>query len=294
MFDMTPRRRQPPLYEALGEPPRRERGLGGPVVHSGTDAGASNGSRAPTVAPAPRAPVVVDARAAGGAGGLGGTGGAGVPGPGISRTTAILFLCAAVIGLGTLVYVLGYNLGHDAGQQSVLPHTDAKEAAAITGHGPNIGPSGELPSARGNVKGQESGRESPTPAMTPAGAANKPLAGGMPPVVQADSRKPGFNYLELCPLTWKDAEPAVRYLQAHGVRATAVPSGSKVDPAKPQPNDRFLIIVDQPYVSGNFRASQTERNALVAEVRRLGKVWLSEFRGASDFADPMWRLQRGE
>jgi hypothetical protein len=120
------------------------------------------------------------------------------------------------------------------------------------------------------------------------------IGGVMPPVVQADNRKPGFNYLELCPLTWKDAEPAVRYLQAHGVRATAIPNNRGVDPAKPQPNNPFLIIVDQPYASGNFKASQAERNALVAEVRRLGKAWLSEHRGASDFADPMWRLQRGK
>jgi hypothetical protein len=116
----------------------------------------------------------------------------------------------------------------------------------------------------------------------------------MPAVVQADPRVPGNNYLELCPLTWKDAEPAVRFLQAHGVRATAIPNNKKVDPAKPEPNNPFLIIVDQPYASGNFRATQAERNALVAEIRRLGKKWQAEHRGASDFADPMWRLQKGK
>lgn len=223
--------------------------------------------------------MVVDAR------GPGGKPAWGSVGSGSNRTTIILFLAAAVICLGTLVYVLGYNLGHDAGQKSVLSHTDPKEAAAITGHAPNIGPADQLPMSGGQP-----------PREAPASVAPKPVApaNGMPPVVQADNRKPGFNYLELCPLTWKDAEPAVRYLQAHGVRATAVVGGPKVDPSGLKPNDRVLIIVDQPYASGNFKASQTERNALVAEVRRLGKAWLSEHRGASDFADPMWRLQRGK
>ena len=206
-----------------------------------------------------------------------------------------MFLCAAVIGLGTLVYVLGYNLGHDAGQKSVLSHTDPKEAAAITGQDPNgSAPPGELPPGGTNQTVTRPVQPPIKPAPNNPEKADTRIAGAMPPVVQADNRKPGFNYLELCPLTWKDAEPAVRYLQAHGVRATAIPNNRGVDPAKPQPNNPFLIIVDQPYASGNFKASQAERNALVAEVRRLGKAWLAEHRGASDFADPMWRLQRGK
>jgi hypothetical protein len=117
----------------------------------------------------------------------------------------------------------------------------------------------------------------------------------MPAIVGPDSRKAGFNYLEVVEMTWRDAEPAVRFLQAHGVRATAFPTERGVDPAKLLPNNRVRVYVDQPFGSGEaFRASQVERNALVADVRRLGKRWQTEHRGASDFQEPFWRLQRGK
>ncbi len=116
----------------------------------------------------------------------------------------------------------------------------------------------------------------------------------MPPIVGPDLRKPGFNYLEVCLLTWRDAEPAVRFLQANGIRAAAVPAAKGVDPGNPQPNNRFLIIVDQPFASGKeYRNSQAQRDALKAEIRRLGKKWQTEHRGASDFHEPEFRLQKG-
>jgi hypothetical protein len=280
---MNPRRGQPPLFEALGESPRRDGSPAGPVVHPA--AHSSNGHPpALYVPPAPRAPVVVESPAghAGRSVGLRG-----------NRTTVIAFLAAAVVILFMIVWSLAYKLGERQGQESVLSHTDPEDARAITGQDSKQNPTSQLPV---NAPSPEAERAKPRANAVPP-ATPKPTstaAAGLPPVAQADPRIPGNNYLELCPLTWKDAEPAVRYLQAHGVRATAIPNTKKVDPAKPEPNNPFLIIVDQPYASGNFKATQAERNALVAEIRRLGKKWQAEHRGASDFADPMWRLQKGK
>jgi hypothetical protein len=281
---MTPRRRQPPLFEALGEAPRRDdsAGAGAPIVHPAA-AGHGNGSHVP---PAPRAPVVVEAPVRAGMGRAGGPS---------NRMTVIAFLAAAVVVLFIVVWTLAYKLGERQGQQSVLSHTDPSDAAVITGQNTDQNPNIVLPP--GNPPAAVPDKTVKTPVERPP---SKPVApptapaAGMPPIVQQDPRKPGNNYLELCPLTWKDAEPAVRYLQANGIRATAIPNNKKVDPAKPEPNNPLLIIVDQPYASGNFKASQAERNALVAEIRRLGKKWQAEHKGASDFADPMWRLQRGK
>jgi hypothetical protein len=207
--------------------------------------------------------------------------------------TVIAFLAAAVVVLFIVVWAFAYKMGERQGQRSVLSHTDPEDAAVITGNAPAQIPNTQLPPA------PASSASSQSPATAPPKATPAP-AGAMPPVVQADPRLPGNNYLELCPLTWKDAEPAVRFLQSHGIRATAIPrsaggaGGGGVDLAKPQPNNPFLIIVDQPIPSGHFKASKAQADALMAEVRRLGKKWQTEHRGASDFADPMWRLQRGK
>lgn len=217
-----------------------------------------------------------------------------------NRSTVILFLIATLIGLFAVTWSLAFHLGHQKGQKSVLAHSDATDAAAITGQVPSeLPPTGSsAPATEPRPAPSGAGGAVRTPPATPEKskpAPTLPLPAGMPPVVGADPRKPGFNYLEICQLTWRDAEPAVRFLQANGIRATAIPTESRsVDLSKPQPNNRFLLIVDQPFASGEgFRNSQSERNALMAEVRRLGKKWQAEHRGASDFQDPMWRLQRG-
>lgn len=293
---MIPRRRKPPLLEALGNPPTGRsggRGLAhGPisgqptVVHPGAAAGTSGTRPASLIEPRPSASGVPTGAAAS-AGSWFGADRAGASGhPARDRTTVILFLLATLVGLFAITWSLAYRLGHRSGQQSVLVHTDPKDAAAITGQVPiELPPTSGAPGPTGTVQ--------PAPGVAPIGA-GRASSGAMPPIVGPDLRKPGFNYLEVCLLTWRDAEPAVRFLQANGIRAAAVPAAKGVDPGNPQPNNRFLIIVDQPFASGKeYRNSQAQRDALKAEIRRLGKKWQTEHRGASDFHEPEFRLQKG-
>lgn len=262
---MTPRRRQPPLFEALGEPPRR-------IEHGGHAAGA-----------APKSVSLIEPRPSPAA-----AAGPAAPAWARNRSTVILLLVAILMVILVAVWSLAYRMGHQTGQRSILQHTDPGDAAIITGKNPTTAPNAELPVVDAASRSSPDRPGTAKPPSVPA------PADGMPALAGPDPRKPGFNYLEICPLTWKDAEPAVRFLQANGVRATAVPLSAAVDPARPKPNDRFLVLVDQPFPSGEgFRAAQAERDQLIARVRRLGKQFRTEMRGASDFADPMFRLQRG-
>lgn len=269
---MTPRRRQPPLFEALGEPPRR-------IEHGGHASPGAGSAASPT----PKSVSLIEPRPAP-ASAVGPAG----PAWARNRSTVILLLVATLMILMVVVWSMAYRMGHQTGQKSILQHTDPGDAAIITGQNPTATPSAELPSVGTTPKTTPDRTAATKPAPMPA------TAPGMPPITGADPRKPGFNYLEICPLTWKDAEPAVRFLQASGVRATAVSLSATVDLARPKPNDRFLVLVDQPFPSGEgFRAALSEREQLIAKIRRLGKQFQSEKRGASDFADPMFRLQRG-
>jgi len=215
-----------------------------------------------------------------------------------NRSTILLFLLAAVIVLFVIVWTFAYRLGHDRGQQSVLSHTDSPDAAAITGQNATtpttgLGSSSPLPAPTTPVnRSGLTGEQPATSAAQPSKPAIRP--GPMPPIVSADSRQPGNNYLQLVPLTWRDAEPAIRYLQASGIRATSFPADQKVDPARLQPKNLVRIFVDQPYASGTFRGKQAERDQLVADIRRAGKKWQTEHRGASDFSDFFWGLYRGK
>lgn len=264
---MTPRRRQPPLFEALGEPPRR----------------LEHGGHATAPAPVPKSVSLIEPRPSPAS-----ATGPAAPAWARNRSTVILLLVAILMVILIAVWSLAYRMGHQTGQRSILQHTDPGDAAIITGQNPSTAPGAELPAVGAAPRPASERPGSSRPPAIPA-----PVA-GMPAIAGPDPRKPGFNYLEICPLTWKDAEPAVRFLQTNGVRATAVPLSAAVDPARPKPNDRFLVLVDQPFPSGEgFRAAQAEREQLIAKVRRLGKQFRTDMRGASDFADPMFRLQRG-
>lgn len=260
---MSPSRRQPPLFEVLGgearpgEPAR-------PVVHPPSHTAA---------APPRRTPVAIDARPARRLDLRELTQGRLVPIAALAVTVIVLVAIAA--------WSFGYSRGEDAGKASVLPHTSPEEAAVITGQTPSGTPSVPLAPV---VRPPDSGAQKP-----PAAAARP----GMPPITGPDPREPANNYLEIVRLTWRDAEAAVRFLQANNVPATCVPLGG-LDPATAQAkNAPHLVFVLDPIPSGQYRANEAKRNELIATVRRLGNRWQREEKGASNFREPLWVLYQG-
>ncbi|MCC6322209.1 MAG: hypothetical protein IT438_12320 [Phycisphaerales bacterium] len=193
----------------------------------------------------------------------------------------LLMSAAAVLLVGFVAWSVGYSRGQDDGKKAMLPHTSAEDAAIITGNGT---PAAPLPPVSGPTK---------TRTNTESISSSVPSL-GMPPVTGPDPRNPGENYLTIVTLTWKDAQAAVRFLQKNGLPATCIPVG-KVDPAAAQANNaNHLVFVLDGIPSGQYKASESKRNDLIAKVRTLGKRWQREERGASDFGEPQWVLFRGK
>lgn len=265
---MSRSRRHPPLFEALGDVSRRREGTPTPAEGTG-----------PLI---PKHPVIVQSPAA--------PAGSGLSGRLAGRTRPILFLVAALIALTAIAWSLGYHFGENRGKQAVKPFTSPDDAAALTGQDPNTMPGAVqsiLPVAPPPVIPSSKPQERPS-------AAAVPTPSGMPPITGPDPRKPGYNYLNLGTLTWKDAEQAVRFLQANGLRATCYPQ-KKVDPAQAQAkNEHHIVIIADGVASSQFKASKQECAALEAAVRKVGRRFLKEERGASDFAAPFWAVYRGQ
>lgn len=264
---MSRSRRHPPLFEALGDVSRR-REAGGTAPEGG-----------PLL---PKHPVIVEAPS--------GPSGSGLSRPLAGRTRPILFLVAALIALTAIAWSLGFHFGENRGKQAVKPFTSPDDAAAMTGQDPNT-----MPGAVGTVPLPVAPTPvAPNPKPQPQPSIEASVPSGMPPITGPDPRKAGYNYLNLGTLTWKDAEQAVRFLQANGIRATCYPQ-KKVDPAQAQAkNEHHIVIIADGVASSQFKSSKQQCDALVAAVRKVGRRFLKEERGASDFAEPYWSVYRGQ
>lgn len=205
---------------------------------------------------------------------------------------AVGFGVAALLVILIAGWFAAYRMGQQQGRETVLPYLSEKNG---TGNGtapvlPDGGKSG-LEVAGGNG-GTPSG-VNPTPS---GGTDGKGGSGAAPeavkgPKVGEDPRQNGYNYLELCTITFREGIQAVDFLGRNGVKAGLVPAVKKVDPARAAANnDPHILFVADGIASDRFKTSERERAQLVAKVEQIGKKFQRDQRGASDFSRPMWRL----
>lgn len=286
---MSRARRTPPLFEAVGESYRGIDAQGRSVVHA--PAAHGNAGAPPSLASGLKRPVIVESPQVNPDQTVGLYSGRLIP--------LSLLAAAVMILIGFVIWSVGYSRGENAGKRSMVPHTTPEDAAVFTGNtGPvtplpvqprRAGelPTGELPKGNGTQVNQAGNTN-----QNASKAATAPSE-GMPRITGPDPRQPGFNYMEVCRLTWRDARLAVQFLQKNGLPAMCVPV-SKVDPATAQANNAIhLVFVLDGIPSGQYRANEAKRAELKATIQKLGKRWQREERGASDFGDPSWVLFRG-
>jgi len=91
----------------------------------------------------------------------------------------------------------------------------------------------------------------------------------------ADPRERGRNYFMLATnYPWDEAERAALFLGRNGVGTVVYPSNR---------SDRWNLSTRQGFEGGTFR--DAEAQALVDEIKRLGRQYRSDERGATDFDD---------
>jgi hypothetical protein len=118
----------------------------------------------------------------------------------------------------------------------------------------------------------------------PAGTAWVLTPGG---VRSADPRTPNSNYLALATLPPEQAQDALDFLAAKGLRAIAVPVDSGTRTAN-NPARYTLISLGLAVPSGQFSSTLQQRREHEALVRTLGTEWRRERRGGSDFSQTQW------
>lgn len=216
----------------------------------------------------------------------------------------VLLAVAIVVGLVVAVWSLAYRTGQKD-ERGRLPGGDS---ALLSGELPSqppviddpIRPGGSTPTPpRPAQAGRNEGLLG-SPAGADSGAGAGAASTGRPDLVtprandgvlSTDPRQPGNNYLELGVLAYRDVAEAIAFLKTHGVDAAAVPLKG-VDPAKAKANNApCLLFLLEGVPSGSYKTS-SRVGEMTSEVRRLGKVFQKEHKGASDFSEPLWRLKR--
>jgi len=111
--------------------------------------------------------------------------------------------------------------------------------------------------------------------QTPQARRDPASASGEGPLVGADPRREGLNYLIIAREDPDTALRAGRFLERRGVSVAVFP-----DPGNP----RFHLVVSQEgFPRGTLSSEEAIR--LKQEVLRLGKIWARDERGPSDFDD---------
>ena len=193
---------------------------------------------------------------------------------------------AAVAILIPVVWSLAFRLGQEDTEKKLAPHLtedSARSSSATPGQTLPAG-SGTLGPVTGGIDSPGTGSQGPQiPESTISG------------IPGDDPRQTGLNYLQLCTLTFRDADAAAQYLGRNGVRAILVPVRKGIDTAAARDkNELFRVFVADGVPSERFKATEKEREELVSKVERIGKRWQREERGPSDFSRPGWVKFQGK
>lgn len=204
----------------------------------------------------------------------------------------LMMICAGIIVAAVGAYVIGVRYGQSV-ESKKLPAGSTITAENTSPAPPIIDPTSPLGSIL-QPTGADGGPGAP-PVLTPA--ADAADAG----VYTTDPRTPGVNYLELAVLSYRDAVEAIGYLGKNGVKAAAVPvsvtrgaKGVDIERVRAK-NDFCVLFVLEGLASSEYKseAGSKKRLDLESRVKAIGSRWQKEERGASNFADTLWRKQPG-
>ncbi len=210
----------------------------------------------------------------------------------ISSTKLYLGVAIALV-LIVGAWAAGYQLGQrEATKQlaaSVRDESIVVPPRAVGESEAPPGEQGEAPagSAGGSGVGARTERAAETPpTRSPPLPANWVLlADGLR---AGDPRVPGTNYLELATLPREQAEDALNFLAARGVRAIGVPVDSR-GRAGNNPSRYTLISLGLAVPSGQYSSTTAERRDHERLVASIGADWMRDRRGGSNFSQTLWR-----
>lgn len=194
---------------------------------------------------------------------------------------AVAIMLAAVLG----AWAAGHHFGVQSGKAQMERIVRGEPVVLPPETGAGDPPASQRPSTpQGSQTPAQQPAPRPTAQQTPAGSAWVLTPGG---VRSADPRTPNSNYLALATLPPEQAQDALDFLAAKGLRAIAVPvdSGSRTanNPAR-----YTLISLGLAVPSGQFSSTLEQRREHEALVRRLGTEWRRDRRGGSDFSQTQW------
>jgi hypothetical protein len=306
---------------ATQAPPSRTVPLGKPIVRvelKPREVSAGEGAApipSPTSTPLP--PALSGSQASGSNSGFGSVSIVRMPVMGVS----LLAFAAIVLILGA--YLLGVWYGKSAKAKEVEPLLQSKDPKVIEPAGGSLTGSVAPPGVDQDPFAARTaqGKASVAPPARPEVVATQPPANQTPPqlpdAIKApsitadaiadpppetpivaenftaiDPRSPGLNYLHLVTLPYQQAVVGVVYLRDNGVEAFAVPvDGERVAANNPLP--RYMVFAGPGVTGEQLRQKQTIVTRLEAAVAKLGRAWLREFKGPSDFREPLWRKYGG-
>ncbi len=221
--------------------------------------------------------------------------------PASRRARQTLLLWALAIGGAIVLVVIGLWVGSLVGKKT----TDQEWSKRMGEAGTTQVPTGQDGVAGGGV--DTLAVPGPVPGVVHNGQGSDPLSEPALPAGGQDSSrggvpgqgagKPivteiqgGWNYLVVATLPWKDATEAGQYLAKHGYPALVQPK-NKVDPSRAAANNTPCeVVLLSGYAPGAFREAQKEREALMTNIKGLGRRWRVENKRApSDFSDAFWK-----
>ncbi|MBL4592175.1 MAG: hypothetical protein JKY96_09485, partial [Phycisphaerales bacterium] len=193
---------------------------------------------------------------------------------------------AVVLGLGVLIWTVGYRSGVSAGKAQM--ESLVKADPVVRPVDPNTN--------NGGAAAQPAPNSATPPLDSPLGTDPLPIQPGINPdapgmaimtasgFIDGDPRETATNYLELATLTKDEADSAIGYMNSHGVPVIGIPrlDSRRSDANNPSRYTLYSLGVAAP--GDQFRTMTRERDEHQWLIASLGKQWQREFRGGSDFA----------
>ncbi|MCU0689168.1 MAG: hypothetical protein MUE97_05460 [Phycisphaerales bacterium] len=221
------------------------------------------------------------------------------------RSTMII---ALVVSAAIVLIVIAAVIGRAVGQKSTDQQWADRVGGGGGGGGSGVAPSGgrgandglggagtpggpgstipliDQPAVVGPTPGPTSGT-GPGPGPGRAGG-----GGGGGGATVTTALQPGWNYLVVATLPWKEAVQTAQFLAQSGYPAKVVPR-NRVDPSQAEAkNTSCEVVLLAGFAPGEFSDARRERETLVTRIKALGRTWRAENRRApSDFSDAFWK-----